>query len=289
MNRIRILGLAALATFALGAITATAAQAREGPFFNVCRPKKGGQYKDSACKKKVIEGGLFEPLRLEEAETEGLTAKAGKAFTLKAKELAVECGKLQLEPGATINGSTGANFSFSEQVILFEECTVAKNGTPCEPYSEKNAGVKQLGKIRTASGSKPQEPITITGKLAWPKKIGLNAGEKMLVLFEPSSKGEIFTFLKFTGAGCKVLTATVEGSVAAEAWQNGKAVGLEQGEYTVANQVNFPKEQITAAFVETNKVKSEVPVGLVVLAEKANLEGLAEMELKEKEAWGVFG
>jgi hypothetical protein len=287
MNRIRILGLAVLVVFAFGAITATAAQAKIGPFFQICHKKAGGKFKNSTCS---VEGAPneFEALRLEDKESETITAKAGKPFILKGTGFTIECEKMSLESGATINGSTGGKYSFSEGVILFDKCNVAENGAPCEPYSEKINGVKEMGKIRTANGEAPQVSITIVGKLAWPKAVGLNAGEPLLILLEPKTS-KLFATIKFTGAGCTVTSVSITGSVAAEDWQNGKAVGLELGEFTVVNQVNFPKEQIKTVYLEENKGKKEVPVKLMAKEKVATLEGQEEIELSNKQAWGVFG
>jgi len=280
MKRIRILTLAVLAVFALGAITATAAQAEKGPFWKICQKHAGGKFKDSTCK---TEGAPneFESLRLLKGETEGITAKASKAFTLTGAGIAIKCTKLHLEPGATINGSTGANFGFSQEVILFEGCTVEKNGEPCEPYSEKEAGKKELGKIRT-------EPVENkldfeTGKL--------KIGEKLLLLFQPNKNNKekaVFVKVKFTGAGCKAPGVAVEGSVAGEAWQEGKAATLGSEKLTVINEVNFPKTQIKVDWLEEEGIKKEVKVKLTIAGLAAELEGRAEIELANKQDWGAF-
>jgi hypothetical protein len=287
MNRWRTLGLAVLTVFAFGGLTATAAQAKEGPFFKICHKQAGGKFKNSNCS---VEGAPneFEALRLVLGGSETITAKAAKPFIVKGTGFTIECEKMSMEPGATINGSNGGVFSFYEAVILFDKCTVAENGAPCEPYSEKFGGVKELGKIRTATGASPQTSITVTGKLAWPKEVGLNAGEPLLMLWEPKAT-KLFAALKFTGAGCKVTSLSLTGSVAAEAWQSGKSVGLGLGAFTVVNQVNFPKEQIKEVFLEETKGKKKVPAGLIVSEKVASLEGEAEIELSSKQAWGVFG
>lgn len=248
MTRPRTVWLAALAALALSAITATAAEAKEGPFWRI------------------------EKTRLAAGGKANITGKAGTNFVLENKTsgVVITCTGLHLkhEKQAVLLGSTGANFGSSEEEVLFEGCVVTGNGTPCEVEKKY---------IKT---------FPVTNKLDFETK-ELKEGEKLLVLFQPV-KGNLFSTIKFVGAGCKLKEGTVEGSVAGEAWQGKKAVTKGAETEAVINEVNFPKAQIKVAWLEEAGVKKEVKPKLTFAGTAATLEGRSEIELESKEKWGVL-
>jgi hypothetical protein len=277
MKRITIVGLCALATLALVAIAATAAQAQEGPFWKVCQKHVGGPFKNNQCKE---EGPPLEwaPLRLEKGEKGEMTGKNAGNFVLASGKTTITCKKLKFQKGATIIGSTGANFGSSEETIEFEECVVTGEGSFCKPYSEKVVGTKEEGVIRTQ---------ILVNKLSYPKET-LVEGEKLLVLFVPKTPG-VLAKIKFFGKGCTLgVEVLLEGSIAGEAWQGGAAVLLGKEELSLTNEVNFPNEPIGLAQVEVEGEKSKVEPKMTFGKALATLQGRYVAELTSKEAWGVF-
>jgi hypothetical protein len=108
MKRTRIIALTALAVLALGAITATAAQAVEGPFYKL----EGARL--LAGEKKAIEGIAL------------------KDYVLTAGPVTITCKAQKLQKGAALIGSTGANAGTSAETVDFETCAVAGNGANCK-------------------------------------------------------------------------------------------------------------------------------------------------------------
>jgi hypothetical protein len=107
MQRTRSIVLAALVVLALGAITATAAQATEGPFYKV------------------------EGARLLVGEKQPLEGKIAKDYVLTAGPVTITC-KAQKLKNAELIGSTGANGGSSLETVEFETCAVAGNGANCK-------------------------------------------------------------------------------------------------------------------------------------------------------------
>jgi hypothetical protein len=278
-------GTAILVVAAVVAVTASGATAAEGPYYKRCKNvgAGNGSWKDANCSEAQA-GGEFELFRLLEGSPT-IEASMQKEYQLEGGSLLIKCKKQKLE-GASLVGMPKNTAGWSVETIVFEECSVEKNGTPCEPYSEMNEGKKELGVIRT----KPLSNILDYGEKE-PKK-----GTKVLVLFEPIktlvSTPPVFVNIKFTGTGCKVPTALVEGSVEGEAWNGSKAVvKVEEPSETLAeaNFVNFPEALITKDFVEAEKVIKEVKPSLKVAGLGASkFVGTTEVKLASKEHWGVF-
>jgi hypothetical protein len=100
---------ALLATLALGAVAATAAQATEGPFYKV-----GGS-------------------RLLSGESKELKSTLTEEFVIfNPTVLNVRCTKQKLGAGSELLGSTGANGASSKETLVFEHCIVEGNGAECE-------------------------------------------------------------------------------------------------------------------------------------------------------------
>jgi len=109
MKRIRILGLALVAVFALSAVVAVAAQATEAPFYKVAGK------------------------RLESGKTEEISSHAGTGgFTLTATGKVVKCSTLTNNAGATAIGSNAGVPGTSSETLEFSGCTVTGNGEPCK-------------------------------------------------------------------------------------------------------------------------------------------------------------
>jgi hypothetical protein len=108
MKRIRILGLALVAVFALSAVVAVAAQATEAPFYKVAGK------------------------RLASGESAEISSHAGTGgFTLTTTGKVVKCLTLTNNAGATIIGSNAGVPGTSSETLEFSGCTVTGNGEPC--------------------------------------------------------------------------------------------------------------------------------------------------------------
>jgi hypothetical protein len=154
------------------------------------------------------------------------------------------------------------------------------NGEPCEPFAEKRAGTKELKTIRTNA---------VEGILGYPKKPPAK-GDVVLIDVLPVV-GEVIATVKFTGAGCKLTSTTIEGSVAGEAWANAKeGVKIEEKETEAESSfVNFAAAPVKLIFIETEKGELlEIKPSLKVGALGAELVGRTEIKLVSKEKWGVF-
>src|SRR5579864_7876719 len=173
MKRVRIVVLASLAVFAFGAIAATSAQAVEGPFYKV-----GGK-------------------RLAKGETKEIEAKLLEGrIVLLAGTVEVLCTGVDLEKGAKIIGSNGANPGTSEEKVLFTGCIVNNNGASCKVVGEKiitNTLVNTLD-------FQNEKPVK---------------GERILTLFKPK-EGAVLAKIELTGE-CTIPSTPVEGSFAAQA------------------------------------------------------------------------
>jgi hypothetical protein len=271
MNRIRILLLAAFAMFALSAITSTAAQAAsEGPFYRICEPQTGGFWEDNECSKTGAKKA-FEKIRLLAGQTRNIELEMhSEEYVLANGVQTLKCKKQKAESG-TIIGSTGANAGTSEEVILFEECTVEGNGAGCEVENKT---------IKT-------EPVKNT--LDWSKEVPAK-GDVHLIMFQPVA-GAVFTKLKFVGVGCTLKTATVEGKVGAQL-DNGKKELLkleENEELAELGLVTFPATLITTEWVEKEGKHEKVSMSLKSFGKAATkFEGKTRIKLVGGAHWGVF-
>jgi hypothetical protein len=108
VNRMKLIGVALLATFALGAVTATTAQAEEAPYWSI------------------------EGTRLAAGKTAEVTAKAVSDKTVTAGGVTVTCTGGKLKAGAVMIGSNAGEPGKAEGVIELTGCTVSGNGEGCE-------------------------------------------------------------------------------------------------------------------------------------------------------------
>jgi hypothetical protein len=254
MKQIRILGLAILAMFALSAIVATAAQAKSGPFF-------------------MIKG-----TRLASGQTASFTATSQSAtFVLKATGVTITCKKLKVEAGAEIIGSSGSNSSTNKEVVVFEECSLAGNGTKCI-LAKADKGV-----IKTEA---------VKSTLDYPKKVPAE-GDIKLVLFQPEV-GAVFVKIKVEAE--LEGTCTVVGSLAVE----GSTLGVLENEKfepfrlkiavpeTKNILVKFPSKN-SESCTEKEGVITCIKHKLTLASKTAELEGHAQLTLAGTQLGNIWG
>jgi hypothetical protein len=276
MKRIRILVLAVVTVCAASAITATAVQASEGPFYAYCEQVEPGtgKYKEALCKEL---GGVseFEKFKMLGFEFRTLEGKLHSTeFVIENGALIIICKKLHLEK-ATIKGSAAKNPGTSEEVMVLEECAVGGNGTPCKIVGSK---------ITT-------EPLKNT--LAFSKN-GPAKGDIHLVFYE-AVKPSLLAKIKFEGAGCVLLETPLEGTVGGQLDNQAKELlKLEENE-TLGEiaLVTFPTALIKADWIEKEGALKEVTASMTLGPKKVTkFEGKVELKAKvnlvQVKAWGVF-
>jgi hypothetical protein len=252
MLRIRIMGLALIAVFALSVVAATAAQAEEGPFYKATgkRLAAGGKINISTSKAVSVGG-----------------------FKLKSLGIAITCTTATISKGGNIKGSTGANDGTSEETLTFGGCTVEKNGEPCKVEGEKVTS-KSLENSLIYEKETRKGKILVVFKPVTPPVFAVvkfeGAGCKVASInVEPATKG---------------------GGVIGEAWSGGKAieVGKEPAEAKVG-EVNFPATAIKEGFLEKEGALTKVAGGLIVTGGvAATLTGTESFELEGSPLWGVY-
>jgi hypothetical protein len=110
MKRTRMISLAVLTALALGAISAAAAQATEGPFYK-------------------INGARLAAGSGQAAEAK---IKPGSEYVLTAGGVVISCTAQKLQAGSELLGSNTNNSSTSKEVVEFESCKVENNGPNCK-------------------------------------------------------------------------------------------------------------------------------------------------------------
>jgi hypothetical protein len=131
MKRIRILGLAVLAVFALGAITAAGASAAE-PAFYECAKEAGGKY-EKGCGKEGGKGGYV--LREGIGKKHTFKGKGGKA-TLHTAAVKGEVSCAGFKDEGTLTSPTTEN----KVVSIFSKCTSL--GKNCNSPGQKSGTIK---------------------------------------------------------------------------------------------------------------------------------------------------
>jgi hypothetical protein len=168
MSRMKLTGAVFLALFALGAVSATAAQAEEAPYWSI------------------------EGTRLTAGKTTEIIAKGVSSAVFDIGPSDVTCTAGKLKAGAILIGSNAGEPGKTEGVTEFSGCTVTGNGSPCEV----NNGT---------AGDLTTEPLT--GELAYAEN------KKSLVGLTRAKKGKALVKAKFSGSGCTVLEAPVDGTI----------------------------------------------------------------------------
>src|SRR5665213_3577943 len=134
MLRMNVIRLTLVAVLVLSAITATTAQATEGPFYKLAGARlKAGESRE-------MKGSLA----------------SGSKLQLKAGTVTITCTSLKFPKGSKLIGSNGANPGKSEQVIEYEGCSQEGNGVECKIAGNKittNALKSELGyQAKTRTG-----------------------------------------------------------------------------------------------------------------------------------------
>jgi hypothetical protein len=114
MQRFRLIAVALLAVFALGAVVASAAQAEEAPYWTV--------------------GGT----RLEAGQTRFITAKEVKPFVLTGGGLTITCTETNVLPHGVLLGSEPGEPGTNDEIVTFKACKVKGNDetAECEKVTE---------------------------------------------------------------------------------------------------------------------------------------------------------
>jgi len=258
-SRVRLMLVALCSVLALGALTAAAAQAVEAPRWSI--------------------GGTD----LAEGKTHFISVKNyGKAFTLTAGLVKVECEVVKLKEGSLL-GSSAGNPGKNNEVIEFSKCKVSgkvegKEITKCkvkEPIVTKPV-VSELAETENA------EPANKKGSL--------------LTLFAPASGTEFakLEFMKEVETGiCPPNTAVSGGEAIGEVYTDpntpptlGTLVSLESGA-TEAHSwlINFPSTPILKVTLFKEGVATKVTdKGLEAFSEPATLTGTALVLLAKRNA-----
>ncbi len=232
MKRLRLIGVALLAVFALSVVAASVAQAEEAPFWTVEGTRLAAGKTHFITTKIYKEGEAGQTLKLE-------TPGAGVVVTCTGLNFPFETG--------VILGSNAGEPGTDNEVAHFTGCTVSGNGTKCAVE----------GKEVTTNPIKSELVENVeNGK----------AGKKLLTEFSPLT-GTSFVTLKFkaeTGGKCTFTTTPVEGSAAAEVL-NEKEVPVElpnKSEEFKSGLTRFPTTAISEVWLVKAGVGSAVSVGL---------------------------
>jgi hypothetical protein len=255
MRRMRLVGLALVAVFALTAVASSAAFAGEGPIWKVAGSK--------------LESGI----------TKNITAakKAGSAeFKFKAGTLiTINCTGAS-STGTIIGGEPGtdtANIKFTGCTVEgHSECTVKspKEGTEEVPVGEIRVKAK-TELVYLSSTSATNEKVDASG-------VGSHLGD----LFSPAS-GSTFVELVVGGNNCPSLTKgtnKVEGSVLSI---------VEPSEAEAASgTLNFPTSSIEKYWTRNGGVKSHEASLKVFGFIGCTQSGEETVELESKENFGAW-
>jgi hypothetical protein len=249
---VRVLLSSVLAVLALSAVVASAAQASaEGPMF-----KMGGS-------------------RLLEGSSKEVTAKkiAGNGNVIISNEegVTIQCTGEKLASGATLTGSTGANFSGGSATLEFTGCSAWEGSKVCE---------LEGGKFKS-------EPLKL--ELAYQDVEPPRTGD-LLVYMVPVNKKDEFVLLKFTN--CSAERAMTGGLVAKVLNEKSEAV-------TVGHEAEQAKGDQLAIMEGTLPAKIELEKAGKLVVEKvewANYIGgplqfdgaYMQLELTGGSSWGVF-
>ncbi len=203
-------------------------------------------------------------------ETRELTGDATRSFTLKNKalEFKVECGALELESGATLNGSSRETSGGGKETIGFSSCSggESKEGSSgCEPEGGKittNALIDTLGYSGLRSG-----PV--------------------LVLFKPES-GSTFALAKFTGAKCAGSSVPLNGSVVGELLAEGSPVEVGKNEVESLEPEIEVNSGTATILTESAGTLTSTKGGLTIDGVTAPIEGAAGLELVGAQLFGAL-
>jgi hypothetical protein len=224
MKRFRLIGVALLAVFALGAVVASAAQAEIAPSFTI--------------------GGT----RLVAGRTHNFDARAVKTFILTNPlgTVKIECTSLGTEEGVLL-GSNAENPGKDNEIVVFSGCVnpAGSNGEECH-LSNKEEGAETVTTLKTEPLKSEQVENVVNG----------TKGNQLLEEVFPA-KGAVFITL-FFGGKCTVFASKVSGQVVGENLLDNAGLGtVELGQVPQERTswlVRFPNPPITQVWLISNGV-----------------------------------
>jgi hypothetical protein len=248
--------VALFGVLALGALTASAAQAVEAPRWSVAGTTLG------ANETHYITAKIY-------------TTKEFPRFTLIAAGRTISCLGARLNPGVLLGSSAGNAGKNNEVIEFFGNCTVAGNGGNCKV-------------------TEPIVTNPVKSELVETEKATGTSGS-LLTLFEPEGTSG-FVKLGFTGSECIVTETIVSGKVAAQVLTDpengelGKLVELPKVNSAEAKSwlLNAPAEPIKKVTRFSGGATSEIKVELVAFSATATLSGTALVLLAKKNSSGGF-
>jgi hypothetical protein len=244
MKRFRLIGVALLAVFALGAVVASGAQAEPAPFFSI--------------------GGA----KLAAGRTHNIDARATEEFVLKSASGSdiIKCAGLGTVGGVLLGSAEGTQGS-ANQVTVFSGCHLTGNGAACH-LAPTEGGAETTEQITT-------EPI----KSELVENVeGTHGGKQLLEAFFPVSKAKGFVKLNF-GGECTLKSTIVGGSTVAEVVLDNAGEGkIELGQPAQERtswKLKFPSTAITKVWLVSGGVGKEVETGQTAFNETSVQTGTA--------------
>jgi hypothetical protein len=184
MKRMRIVGLALVVVFALGAFAASSAFAL--PEVGRCVAKAGGKYTESNCVTKAKTGtGTFEFVK--GAVKTGFTSVGGEGVLEGASGTNVVCTSQTATGKYDADGTAGAIKGVEEVVSTFQGCAIPTFGITC------NSKGHATGEIVTSS---------LEGNLGYINKAKKEVGQEL----HPKLKGGAFAEFECGGGAVKIVT-----------------------------------------------------------------------------------
>jgi hypothetical protein len=275
MIRVRTLGLALVAVFAMGAVAASSASAAStnNPQWRYCHNVGAGKglFTNASCTTSGT--GEFELATLGAGESKEITAVQNGVQKLNVGGefgATIECSKLKVAAGAKILGSTAPAAGTDEEVIVYEECKVVGkplckiNGEESGKAKIKTELLKSTLVFETKAAAEAEKPPTLT-------------------LFEPKTAAN-FVVLKLTGT-CPPggETFEIKGQVAV------KDLPATGEPHLETNELEAPAVAIKEYFINKGGVtekKAVTPLKFGLFS--ATYEGKARITLVSKEFWWVF-
>jgi len=220
MKRFRLIGVALLAVFALGAVVASAAQAEEGPSFTVSGA------------------------RLAAGKTHNILGKAVKPFVLTNTlgTAKVECAALTTEKGVILGSNAGAGPGTDNEITIFSECVNPKGSNGANCHLAPSEGSETVSKTITTEPLKSEQVESV---------VSGTKGNQLLEEFFPA-KGAVFVTL-FFGGECSVLATKVSGQVVGESLLDNTSEGKVELGQTAQERtswlIKFPTTPITSVWL----------------------------------------
>jgi hypothetical protein len=162
MSRLRLIMLAALAVFAVGAFASASASAAFKLEWQTCQEKAGGHFENHGC---VKEGTTkaFEWETLAAGKTKAVESKIkSKEFVLIASGIEVKC-KSATDTGTITGGTPGTD----EATVTFDECTTSIAGCKVKSATKPAGEVLVSGlKTKLVEGEKKNGEKVVADEFA---------------------------------------------------------------------------------------------------------------------------